>query len=101
MFSVTTGIINLTHFIGHEKKVYFQKNWNQKANDLGLWYTALKIWAQQSLLNNNPDLTLTYLMARSNLFPSAFKWEKPWKIDVLISVKKPKSFIDMFSLIVR
>ena len=29
-----------------------------------------------SCMNDDPGLTLTYSMARSNVFPSAFEWEK-------------------------
>ena len=31
--------------------------------------------------NDDPRLTLTYLTARSNLLPNAFKWENFWKAD--------------------
>ena len=48
---------------------------NQKADDLGTWYVALGMWVYQVCSNDDPKLTLTYLMSRSNLLPNAFKWE--------------------------
>ena len=47
--------------------------WNQKAEDLGTWCAAL---CARVLPNDDPGLTLTYSMARSNLVPYAFVWEK-------------------------
>ena len=44
--------------------------WNQKADDLETWYAALGAW-----------VLLTYCMARSNLVPYAFVWEKGKTMD--------------------
>ena len=41
--------------------------WNQKADDLESWYICS---------SDDPGLTLTYFIARSNLVPYAFIWEK-------------------------
>ena len=45
------------------------------ADNLGTWYVALGVLGLPSLFNNDPRLTLTYSTSRSNLLPSAFKWE--------------------------
>ena len=50
--------------------------WNQKANDLESWYAASVIEYFQICSNDDPELTLTYFTARSNLIPNAFVWEK-------------------------
>ena len=44
------------------------------ADDLETWYGVLKYYHVCS--NDNHGLTLTYFMARSNLVPYAFVWEK-------------------------
>ena len=46
---------------------------NQKANDLETWYAVYS--------NDDGGLTLTYFMARSNLLPYAFVWEKGKTMD--------------------
>ena len=47
--------------------------WNQKAIGFGTWYVGLGMWAlNQVSTNDESRLTLTYLMARSNLIPYAF-----------------------------
>ena len=43
----------------------------------------MKHWrcgAYQVCSNDDPNLTLTYLTSRSNLLPSAFKWENFRKV---------------------
>ena len=49
---------------------------------------TLKLSMQHSVLeyyqvcsNNDPELTLTYFMARSNLVPYAFVWDKGKTMD--------------------
>ena len=54
---------------------------NQKADDLETWYAASGARVLSSLFNDDPGLTLTYFMARSNLVPNAFVWEKGKPID--------------------
>ena len=51
---------------------------NQKADDLESWYAAS---GARVCSNDDPELTLTYFTARSNLVPYAFVWEKVEKID--------------------
>ena len=53
----------------------------QKADDLETWSAALSAWAPASYSNNDPELTLTYFTARSNLVPCAFVWGKGNTID--------------------
>ena len=53
--------------------------WNQKANDLETWYATLEHYEFCS--NDDPELTLTYFTARSNLVPYAFVWEKGKTMD--------------------
>ena len=55
--------------------------WNQKANDLETWYATLGARVLPSLLKDDPELTLTYFTARSNLVPYAFVWEKGKTMD--------------------
>ena len=50
--------------------------WNQKANDLESLYAASGTRILPSCSNDDPEFTLTYFMARSNLIPYAFVWEK-------------------------
>ena len=52
---------------------------NQRADDLETWYAAS---GAQVCSNNAPGLTLTYFMARSNLLPYAFVWEKGKTMDI-------------------
>ena len=42
---------------------------------LGLGMSHWGCGAYQVCSNDDPRLTLTYLMSRSNLLPNAFKWE--------------------------
>ena len=46
---------------------------------LGMWHWGLKLY--KVYINNDPGLTLTYFMARSNLVPYAFVWEKGKTMD--------------------
>ena len=55
--------------------------WNQKADDLETWYVASGAGVLPTLFNDGPGLTLTYFMARSNLVPYAFVWEKDKTVD--------------------
>ena len=52
---------------------------NQKAYDLETWYVAQVL---PSLFNDDPGLTLTYFMLRSNLVLYAFVWEKDKTMDI-------------------
>ena len=52
--------------------------WSQKADDLETWYASS---GAQICSNDDPGLTLTYFMARSNLVPYAFGWEKGKTMD--------------------
>ena len=55
--------------------------WNQMARDLETWYAAWVLKYYQVCSNDDPGLTLTYFMARSNLVPYAFVWEKGKTMD--------------------
>ena len=55
--------------------------WNQKADDLESWYTALGTRVLPSMFKWWPWLTLTYLKARSNFVPYAFVWEEGKTMD--------------------
>ena len=53
---------------------------NQKADDLESRYVALGARVLPSLFSNgDPELTLTYFTARSNLVPYGFVWGKKVK----------------------
>ena len=54
---------------------------NQKADDLETWYAASGAGVLPSCSNDVRGLTLTYLMARLNLVPYAFVWEKGKTMD--------------------
>ena len=61
--------------------------WNQKVNGgLGTWYLALGCGSYQVCINDESRLTLTYIMARSNLIPNAFIWEKSLNVHFSITV---------------
>ena len=46
---------------------------------VGMQHLVLKYY--QVCLNDDPGMTVTYLMARSNLVPYAFVWEKGKTVD--------------------
>ena len=50
---------------------------DQRADDLETWYAT-----SGAQVLDDPGLTLTYFMARSNLFPYAFVWEKGKTMDI-------------------
>ena len=52
--------------------------------------------AYQVCSNDDPKLTLTYLMSRSNLLPYAFKWDF---LNVDFNTLKPKSLFSLDMLI--
>ena len=52
---------------------------NQKADDHETCYAVLEYY--QIWSNADPGLTLTYFMARSNLVPYVFVWEKGKTMD--------------------
>ena len=54
---------------------------NRKADHLETWYAASGVRVLPNCLNDDPGLTLTYFMARSNLVPYAFVWEKGKTMD--------------------
>ena len=54
---------------------------NQKVDDLETCYAASGAEYYQVCSNDDPGLTLTYFMARSNLVPYAFVWEKGKTMD--------------------
>ena len=54
---------------------------NQTSYDLEIWHVALGTQALQSFYKWWPWLTLIYFMARSNLVPYAFVWEKGKTMD--------------------
>ena len=54
---------------------------NQKPYDLETWHVALGTKLYKVYINDDPGLTLTYFMARSNLVPYAFVWEKGKTMD--------------------
>ena len=55
--------------------------WNQKADDLETWYAAMGTQDYPIYSNDDPGLTLTCFMARPNLVPYAFVWEKGKTVD--------------------
>ena len=52
---------------------------NQNANPRETWYAASGAWV---LPNDDPELTLTYITASSNLVPYAFVGEKGKTMDI-------------------
>ena len=55
--------------------------WNQKADDLELSMQLQVLEYYHVCSNDDSGLTLTYFMARSNLVPYAFVWEKDKTMD--------------------
>ena len=49
---------------------------NRNADDLDSWYAASSSRVVPCLSHDDPELTLTYFTAGSNLVPYAFIWEK-------------------------
>ena len=49
---------------------------NQKAYDLETWHVALGLKLYKVYINDDPGLTLTYLMAMSNWVKYTFEWGK-------------------------
>ena len=60
--------------------------WNQKAGDLETWYAEPSTCILPSLYDD-PELTLTFITARSNLLPYAFVWEHTWTVDFLETIE--------------
>ena len=54
---------------------------NQKADDIETCYAASSARELPNLFNDDPWLTLTYFMVRTNLVPNAFVWEKDKTMD--------------------
>ena len=54
---------------------------NQKVDDFETWYAAWVLKYYQVCSNDDPGVTLTYFMARSNLVLYAFVWEKGKTMD--------------------
>ena len=52
--------------------------WNQEADDIETWYTASGTRVPSVFSYDDPGLTLTIFMTRSNLFPNAFAWVKAY-----------------------
>ena len=61
------------------KKIFFSRSKRPMTLKLGLQHPVLKYYQINS--NDDPGLTLTYFMARSNLVPYAFVWEKGKTMD--------------------
>ena len=54
---------------------------------IGMWHWRCE--AYQVCSNDVSKYTLTYLTSRSNLLPTAFKWEILGKVDCLILLNAP------------
>ena len=54
---------------------------NKKACNLDTWCVALGARVLPNCSNDDPGLTVTYFMGRSNLVPCAFVWEKGKTMD--------------------
>ena len=61
------------------KKIFFSGTKRPMTLKLGMQHWVRKYY--QLCSNNEPGLTLTYFMARSNLVPYAFVWEKGKTMD--------------------
>ena len=59
---------------------------NQKADDLETEYALLGAQVLPSFSNDDPGLTSTCFMARSNLVHYAFVWEKGKTIDFSVTI---------------
>ena len=52
--------------------------WNQEADDLETWYTALGTRVIPLFSYDDPGMTLTIFMTGSNLFSNASAWVKAY-----------------------
>ena len=59
---------------GENLKSIFSRTKQPMTLNIGMQHRILQTY--QVCSNDNPGLTLTYFMARSNLVPYAFVWEK-------------------------
>ena len=50
--------------------------WSQRSYDLETWFVASGTQALQIYMNDDPEMTLTYFMPRSNLDAYTFEWGK-------------------------
>ena len=66
------------------KKIFFSGTKWPMILKLGMQHWVLKYY--QVCSNDDPELTLTYFMARSNLVPYAFVWEKGKTMDFLETI---------------
>ena len=62
------------------KKIFFSGTKGPMTLNLGMQHWVHKYY--QVCSNDDPGLTLTYFMARSNLLPYAFVWEKGKTMDI-------------------
>ena len=58
----------------------------KRSMDLGLGMQHWECGSHQICTNDESRLTLTYFMARSNLIPNAFIWEKSGNVHFSITV---------------
>ena len=70
---------------------------NQKASDLETWYVSFGMWAYQVCSNDDPKMTLTYLISRSNLLPNRLNGNCFEKL--IFEYCGGHSLLDMFSLL--
>ena len=73
--------------------------WNQNANDLESWYAASGTEYFQVCSDDDPELTLNYFTARSNLIPNAFVWEKDKIMDCSETIVVYDIKVGRFSLL--
>ena len=68
-----------TPIYGKNLKIFFSGTKRPMTFKLGMQHLVLKYY--QVCSNYDPDLTMTYFTARSNLVPYAFVWEKGKTVD--------------------
>ena len=66
-------------------EIFFSRT--RRSVTLGLGMLHLGCGAYQVCSNDDPRLTLTYLMSRSNLLPNAFKWDFFLKVDFFNTIE--------------
>ena len=69
-----TNVAAMPIYSKNLKKIFFSGTKRPVTLKVGMQHRVLKYF--QICSNDDPELTLTYFMARSNLIPYAFVWEK-------------------------
>ena len=82
---------------GNKKQIFFSRTKRPMTLKVGMQHRVLEYF--QICSNDDPELTLTYFTARSNLIPYAFVWEKDKIMDFSETIVVCDIKVGRFSLL--